>query len=873
MIYMSSFRNKIDLIFSKRAIIVASLFFCFYKSFYFGWGNSLFTYSLFGYSLIWVIYNFASNIKNSFRVNMMFSYAIFFTLIISLLFNGVDDYKFVLTNIVIYFINLFVYLHVDYEQNTDGIFEDLKLYLIIYIVLCSLVSIINIIYRYYLIVIGDLILFGRESGIFQHPNYAGWYSSICLICIAFMIKNFYSRKNVRIALIILFCFHCYCLLISQCRSGIFAVSIMFPFVLNGLNLYDRKVFNSRNIIIYYSILLAFAIVAFLRRGFSGRVLIYEFALNEFMKYNKIIGVGYGKVIKIWNNDFNSILLKTDRYESIFTYITVFNTHNNFIHELCVHGIIGFLLYFIYNVFIIKIILNVNRIKEKLDKKLRFSFLLVSSLFVLTFIIGLFDDCVLSNIIIYVNLFNLISASYLILIFGKYYESLFTYLLPIYKLVLFIFDFLSSSIVVGIVMVSFCFMKNTFLIRNTKILSYIVCSYMLLVLAYRILFKFKNYFSRDYIIPFYMIVSVVISSIINNSLFERVNVMIFCMFLIYLFVLPQRDISMTYNKIEFDYDVILILFLLFSFVYTSSSLIRSYLMGNIVRPFGINNDYISFSRITMFSSAISLYFYHKCSDRIKKCVYIIASAFFFAIFLIIQQRAAYVAFAVGVVICMICIFFLDKKIFLKLKSRNILTILIIICSTFALIHFVFHYDFSHITKKLISRTMSGRDTILSCGFKSMRMHNNYIFGASEALLSKQWTECVNLYPEIYSVNVIGEYINRLVREAATHSSYFEQLFAHGIIGFALLNFNYLYIVFKLIKYITLCKKTYSIQNFSSYLLVLFICVTSLFFSVFDRSILFDFVFPINPLFFISVGQLFCMSNIMNNVNLVGNNSYV
>lgn len=399
-------------IFSKNAFIIASVFYCTAKRLPYLGGYSILTYIMSAYAVIIFVKTRLFDYKELKFPSSIFAYGIVAMTIISSFINGIPDKRQFIVDLIPICVSLLVIFPTYSYDTTNNIYSFLKKFFLLLLIISFVISLTNM--SLYVANIfnatNEIINSTRMIGILGNPNIVGWFSIVGIGTGIFIniFKNEFS-KVIYVFNIVSLVLSLICVIISQCRGALLGLCISIPFVL----LLNQKVYSFfiKKPVKYFSTFLFLLIVCFIimmlmgKRFGSGREDIYRFVIEEYLKYNKLIGVGISNVRSVWLGDYD-FLVKNNLYNGnmdIASYIAMGNSHNIPLFFLATTGIIGFILVVGLIFSIIKAIFMFLK-SSKLFSDVEFKIIIVLIYFTLSDLtIGMVDNSIIISQVLFTNL--------------------------------------------------------------------------------------------------------------------------------------------------------------------------------------------------------------------------------------------------------------------------------------------------------------------------------------------------------------------------------------------------------------------------------------------------------------------------------------
>lgn len=408
----------------------------------------------------------------------------------------------------------------------------------------------------------------------------------------------------------------------------------------------------------------------------------------------------------------------------------------------------------------------------------------------------------------------------------------------------------------------CFVKNIPSLIFGKYAILFICFLTLLLLLYRALFFPNMLFGKKHIVKYLLIVTIVLSSVINNSIKDYNNVVVLVTFIILLFLVDNFDEKENLNSVMNEFVIIARFTTLLHLFYSIASLINAICEStfNIAGLIGLSNFY-AYNCVTVIGLLVFLLLFDK--SIYLRAFDAVNLSFHILILFFTQLRSAFIGmfFAILIIIYLllsngIVKFNLSKFI------RYCATVMIIYLGLAYLLSRFTSVDYSWVIKKITTFTISGREIIWPVTIACF-LTGNLVFGFSYSKLPIVFANYIDnvLNVSTDSNNYYAYWIAK--QGTSVHNIYLQQLCAHGTIGFVLMA---IYVIDIVKKYFLIIKSSF-IHNFDVFCLLscfAFTIFAQFFISFFDNNLFFNIIYISNILFFYSAGMIrFIVNRVDNN----------
>ena len=410
--------NIIDKILSRNSFFYYTLFYLTCKLFPYTKDISFLTYIMFVYAVLVFIYNRVIKYVDLSFPYCWFSYGIIIISIISILINGYTDLRKVIIDLIPIFVNLFLFFPTLKNDNYDSlfsIFNKIMIYIYVLGIVVTLANITNYLIKFYNGSIQNVVYF-RMFGVFGNPNLVGWFESVFLGSIIYMILHYNDNIYLRTLNYISLSLCIFAIIASQCRS-VYLASIIFIIYYFLTNKKFNDFFNNHTklsiLTISILVIIIFSSLVLLNGRFgSDREDIIRYTFYNLKNNNIFFGLSYGRIRQIWCDNYYSFFNKNKNLP-IRDIFAEANTHNILLQQLSTNGIIGFS---ILTTFIISLLRELFHFINKfysIDDATRKFFLCLSYFIIVGLVVGMFDNSILQSMIIFMNFTFLVSSGMLL----------------------------------------------------------------------------------------------------------------------------------------------------------------------------------------------------------------------------------------------------------------------------------------------------------------------------------------------------------------------------------------------------------------------------------------------------------------------------
>lgn len=417
-------------------------------------------------------------------------------------------------------------------------------------------------------------------------------------------------------------------------------------------------------------------------------------------------------------------------------------------------------------------------------------------------------------------------------------------------------------IVVLLLVFECFIKNIPQINFSNIPIYIVCFISMLVLIKRFIFNRNIFFQRQNIFGYLFILSMIITAILNNAVFNYNNLVLLVIHIIMFFIVTNFDDRENKDDVIHEFVIIARFVTALHFIYCIASILYSlYIRDYEIKGLLGYSYFFSYNCVTVVGLSLFMLMYEK--KNVIKFFYLFNLMIHLITIFFTQARASYL----GIFIALIFIIYilmhnkikwidfelLKKYIFAFLFITIIITIVLSLITEFSL--------FKVLSKVFTTKNiLSWRDIIWDASLLAF-LSGNIVFGASIGGLPKFLSEFIdNVYIKNVSYNVYDKsaYNSALgiAKSGYLHNIFIQQLCSYGIFGMLIM---IAFIVDSIKEYIYIIKFKITNDKF----LYLMICfsftfIAQLVISFFDDNIFYNIVYICNVFFFYSIGLISYLS---------------
>ena len=403
----------------------------------------------------------------------------------------------------------------------------------------------------------------------------------------------------------------------------------------------------------------------------------------------------------------------------------------------------------------------------------------------------------------------------------------------------------------------CFIKNTPFIKLGNYPIYIVCLTSFLVLVKRLIFNQDVIFRKQNFFAYLFILSITITAIFNNALFNYNNIVIFIIFVIMFFIVSifdgKESISHIINEFVFMARITIVLHLIYSIasIYKSIYICDFEIKGLIEYPY-----FYAYNCVTVIGLSIFLYLYENC--KVIKYTCILNLILHLIIVFFTQTRAAYLGIFVAMIF-IIYIFYYNS--FLNIEYKNVIKYILLLLVFVTILIIIFslktNFNITNIIIKVFNTNniLSWRDIIWEVSFFAFLTGNVFI-GSSIGILPSFLSNYIN---NVYINNISYDSYSKIAYDSALgvakagnlHNVFIQHLCSYGIFGFILI---IAYILDGIKKYINIIKSKVLNDKPLLYLTICFAFtfIAQIVISFFDNNLFYNIIYICNVFFFYSIG---------------------
>lgn len=403
----------------------------------------------------------------------------------------------------------------------------------------------------------------------------------------------------------------------------------------------------------------------------------------------------------------------------------------------------------------------------------------------------------------------------------------------------------------------CFIKTTPQLSFGKYPIYIVCIVGLLILIKRLIFNIDVMLNKKHIWHYLFIVSLLISSMINNAMLNYGNWVVLCIYALMFFVVSnfdyKEDVKCIIDEIVFIARLVTFLHL----IYNIASIIDSVAIHDFEIKGLLGYSYFyAYNCVTVIGFSLFLFLYEK--NKVIKYIELFNLLLHLITVFFTRSRASYLGIFIALLVVLYIIKSSKLNAFDMQKTKKVLCVFVIIIAiSIIMLSMCFKFSIASAISKVFSfnNMLSWRDIIWKVSFMAF-LSGNVLFGTSIGLLPSFISNYIN---NVYRDTVVyGKYGENAYESAFgmassgyLHNVFIQQLCAHGLFGLVVM---IIYVYEALKRYVTIIKK--GIEGNDTVLLMMicfaFTFVSQVIISQFDDNLFFNIVYICNVFFFYSIG---------------------
>lgn len=418
-------------------------------------------------------------------------------------------------------------------------------------------------------------------------------------------------------------------------------------------------------------------------------------------------------------------------------------------------------------------------------------------------------------------------------------------------------------IVMILLILECFIKNTPLISFGNYSIYIVCIVSIIVLFKRLVFNREIYFRKQNIYGYIFVLSIIITAIVNNAIFNYNNLVLLIISIIMFFIVMVFDYKELKVDVLNEFAFVASITVVLHFVYSISSIIYSFSLHDIEIKGLLGYSYFySYNCVTIVGLSLFLFFYK--NDNIIKYFYLFNLLLHLVIIFFTCARASYL----GVFVSLLFIIYIlaknkSKKINYKLLIKYIVIFVLAAIISIFVISFITKFSIIKVLTKVFSthNILSWRDIIWEASALAL-LNGNILLGSSVGLLPKFLSNYIdnvyvkNITFEVYDKNAYDSALG-IAKAGYLHNIFIQQLCSYGIFGLLTM---LMFIFDSVKKYVCIINSNSKNRNVMLAMMCFaFTFIAQIVISFFDDNLFYNIVYICNVFFFYSIGIIGYLTN--------------